>query len=123
MTKSVTTVQQNKLIEAKIQRRRSRIVLKKKKSVELLKSVGGTTNASGTLAPPSEMTGTLATSAGLHSMLGSSLFSSSLGPSSSHGPLQFLRIRIADTADAGHVSTTIPAYVVFHGLAVVILTV
>lgn len=33
--------------------------------------------------------------------------STSLGPSSSHGPQIFLRVRV-DMADAGHVSTTIP---------------
>ena len=36
------------------------------------------------------------------------VLSSSLGPSSSHGPQLFLRIRVADTADAVHISTTIP---------------
>ncbi|KAF9239245.1 stress-activated map kinase interacting protein 1-domain-containing protein [Melanogaster broomeanus] len=36
------------------------------------------------------------------------ILSSSLGPSSSHGPPIFLRIRVADTADAVHISTTIP---------------
>ena len=41
------------------------------------------------------------------SMLGSVL-STSLGPSSGHGPQIFLRIRVADTADAVHISTTIP---------------
>lgn len=49
--------------------------------------------------------GSLASSVGM--------FPSSLGPSSSHGPPLFLRIRIADTADAGHVSTTIQAYAIF----------
>lgn len=85
-------VQQNKLIEAKIQRRLSRIVLKKKKSSELLKSVGPPSGGGG-LVPPSDLT-TLATSAGFASgsMLGTSLglFPSSLGPSNSHGPIQFL---------------------------------
>lgn len=42
------------------------------------------------------------------SNLGTSMLSSSLGPSSSHGPQIFLRIRVADTADAVHISTTIP---------------
>lgn len=32
--------------------------------------------------------------------------------SSSHGPQMFLRIRVADTADAVHISTTIPVYVI-----------
>lgn len=45
------------------------------------------------------------------STLPSSMLSSSLGPSSSHGPQIFLRIRVADTADAVHISTTIPVYV------------
>lgn len=105
------SVQQNKLIEAKIQRRLSRVVLKKKKSTELLKAVGPP-NASGGLAPPD--LANLAASVGLTgSMLGNSFgaFPSSLGPSSSHGPTQFLRIRIADMADTGHTMTTIPAYV------------
>ncbi|THG97313.1 hypothetical protein EW026_g4661 [Hermanssonia centrifuga] len=74
---SPSQVQQNKIIESKIQRRLSRIVLKKKKSTELLKS----TTQGGLLAPPSDL--------------------------NIHGPPQFLRIRIADTADAGHVSTTL----------------
>ena len=40
------------------------------------------------------------------SMLGSVL-STSLGPSSSHGPQIFLRIRVTDTADAVHISTPV----------------
>ncbi|OBZ77958.1 Stress-activated map kinase-interacting protein 1 [Grifola frondosa] len=97
-------VQQNKTLESKIQRRLSRVVLKKKQSTGLLNATGGT----GGLALPADAP--LGTSAGLGS-LGSSvgMFPSSLGPSSSHGPPMFLRIRIADTADAGHVSTTIQA--------------
>ena len=39
------------------------------------------------------------------------MLSTSLGPSSSHGPQIFLRIRVADTADAVHISTTIEVYV------------
>ncbi len=42
------------------------------------------------------------------SNLGSLPLSTSLGPLSSHGPQMFLRIRVADAAGAGHVSTTIP---------------
>jgi hypothetical protein len=42
------------------------------------------------------------------STLGSVPLSTSLGPSSSHGPQIFLRIKVADTADAVHISTTIP---------------
>lgn len=83
-------------------------MLKKKKSTELLKATGP---PSGGLAPPEQGALGMSTSTGPASMLGSSLglFPSSFGPSSVQGPPQFLRIRIADTADAGHVSTTIQA--------------
>ncbi|KAG6885778.1 hypothetical protein C0993_009883 [Termitomyces sp. T159_Od127] len=47
-------------------------------------------------------------SAILGSTLGSVPLSTSLGPSSSQGPPIFLRIRVADTADTVHISTTIP---------------
>ena len=58
------------------------------------------------LAPPS------VPGAGASSVFGTTpILSSSLGPSSSHGPPIFLRIRVADTADAVHISTTIPVYV------------
>lgn len=104
----LSAVQQNRLTESKIQRRLSRIVLKKKKSTELLKNTGPATG--GLVAPDQSVTG-MSSSAGPGSMLGSSLglFPSTFGPSSVQGPAQFLRIRIADTADAGHVSTTIHA--------------
>ncbi|TBU24321.1 stress-activated map kinase interacting protein 1-domain-containing protein [Dichomitus squalens] len=99
-------IQQNKILESKIQRRISRVVVKKK-STGLLNA---TTNA-GTLVPPTAET-LLGISTGFHGgSLGSSvIFPSSLGPSSSHGPSLFLRIRIASAADEpGHVSTTIQA--------------
>ena len=102
-------VQQNKILESKIQRRISRVVVKKK-STGLLNAPSNTS----TLAPPADTL--LGTSAGLSS-LGTSvgMFPSSLGPSSSHGPPIFLRIRIASAADEpGHVSTTIQAYVPWH---------
>ncbi|CAL1709275.1 unnamed protein product [Somion occarium] len=102
---SAAQVQQNKILDSKIQRRPSRIVIKKKKSTGLLNATAG-------LVPPgSESLFAASASAGLTSTLGTSvgMFPSSLGPSSSHGPPMFLRIRIADTADAGHVSTTIQA--------------
>ncbi|KAH9896673.1 SIN1-domain-containing protein [Cubamyces lactineus] len=97
-------IQQNKILESKIQRRISRVVVKKK-STGLLNAPSNTS----TLAPPADTL--LGTSAGLSS-LGTSvgMFPSSLGPSSSHGPPIFLRIRIASAADEpGHVSTTIQA--------------
>ena len=104
----IGTVQQNKVIESKITRRLSRIVLKKKKSADL---ISGKQTAAG-LQPQTELSAAAA-SMGYSSMLGTSLslFPSSLGPSSSHGPPQFLRITIADTADAGHIWTTIQAFV------------
>ncbi|OCH87074.1 hypothetical protein OBBRIDRAFT_782204 [Obba rivulosa] len=92
-------IQQNKVLESKIQRRLSRIVIKKKKSTGLLNSAAG--------APPAD--NVLGISPALGSLGSSLLGPSSLGPSNSQGPPIFLRIRIADTADAGHVSTTIPA--------------
>ncbi|KAI6010115.1 stress-activated map kinase interacting protein 1-domain-containing protein [Pisolithus marmoratus] len=88
-----TQIQQNEQLESKIQRHPSRIVAAPTKSA--LPTAG--------LAPPS-VTGTEASA-----LFGTTpLLSSSLGPSSGHGPPIFLRIRVADTADAGHVSTTIP---------------
>ncbi|KAI9058026.1 SIN1-domain-containing protein [Trametes sanguinea] len=98
-------IQQNKILESKIQRRISRVVVKKK-STGLLNA---TTNAANLAAPADSLL--LGTSAGMGSLGSSvSMFPSSLGPSSSHGPPIFLRIRIASAADEpGHVSTTIQA--------------
>ena len=109
LTQAHLSVQQNKILESKIQRRISRVVVKKK-STGLLNATANT----GALAPPTAET-LLGTSAGLLGSLGSSfMFPSSLGPSSSHGPPLFLRIRIASAADEpGHVSTTIQAYAHF----------
>ncbi|KAI0777511.1 stress-activated map kinase interacting protein 1-domain-containing protein [Trametes elegans] len=101
---SPSQIQQNKILESKIQRRISRVVVKKK-STGLLNAAANVAN----LGPPADPL--LGTSAALGS-LGSSLgmFPSSLGPSSSHGPPLFLRIAIASAADEpGHVSTTIQA--------------
>lgn len=101
---TASQVQQNKVLESKIQRRLSRIVVKKKKSTGLLNAMP----TPATLAPPADSF--LGTSAGISSLVSSiGMFPSSLGPSSSHGQQQFLRIRIADMADAGLVSITIPA--------------
>ncbi|KAI0634986.1 stress-activated map kinase interacting protein 1-domain-containing protein [Trametes polyzona] len=98
-------MQQNKILESKIQRRISRVVVKKK-STGLLNAPA---NVSNNLLPPADTL--LGTSAGLGSLGSSvSMFPSSLGPSSSHGPPLFLRIRIANAADEpGHISTTIQA--------------
>ena len=100
MLSSSSAVQQNQVLEGKIQRRPSRTTLAKKP--EKLNSLGPS-------AVPVQTPG----SAVYNSMLGSVL-STSLGPSSSHGPQIFLRIRVADTADAVHISTTIPVYILFY---------
>jgi len=92
-----TPVSQNQLLQSKIQRRPSRTV--------------GTTSVS----KPIEAKPTMATlslpALGFASssvVSGSAPLSTSIGPSSSHGPQLFLRIRIAESADDIHVSTTIP---------------
>ncbi|KAF8075948.1 stress-activated map kinase interacting protein 1-domain-containing protein [Lyophyllum atratum] len=87
-----TQVQQNQLLETKIQRHPSRMT----KKAEKLPIPGPSLTAG---APSSAVFG---------STIGSLPLSTSLGPSSSHGPPIFLRIRVADTADAVHISTTIP---------------
>ncbi|KJA14847.1 hypothetical protein HYPSUDRAFT_208357 [Hypholoma sublateritium FD-334 SS-4] len=83
-------IQQNRVLESKIQRRPSRTVAKKPVDKVVVPN-----QAISLAAPASAMHG---------SSLGSVL-STSLGPSSSHGPQIFLRIH---TADAVHISTTIP---------------
>ncbi|KAF8880010.1 stress-activated map kinase interacting protein 1-domain-containing protein [Infundibulicybe gibba] len=85
-------IQQNQILESKIQRRPSRTSAAKKP--EKLTVPG----PSAPVGPGSAVS---------HTTLGSVPLSTSLGPSSSHGPQMFLRIRV-DTADAVHVSTTIP---------------
>ncbi|OJT14823.1 Stress-activated map kinase-interacting protein 1 [Trametes pubescens] len=97
-------MQQNKILESKIQRRISRVV-GKKKSTGLLNAPS---NAPALIPPADTLLGTSAMLGSLGSSVG--MFPSSLGPSSSHGPPLFLRIRIASAADEpGHVSTTIQA--------------
>ncbi|KAI0065310.1 SIN1-domain-containing protein [Artomyces pyxidatus] len=91
-----TQIQQNTILESKIQRSPSRVA--KTRRLE--------TSATN-LTVPSSGSG-LSASAILPSTLGNSIFSSSLGPSSGYGPQMFLRIRVQDTADAVHISTTIP---------------
>jgi len=86
------TVQQNKTLESKIQRRPSRIMGKKKKGPE-----GSLLNAGSSLASG---TSTTASPLGMSPAFGSLI--------SGHGPQMFLRIRVAETADAVHISTTIP---------------
>ena len=85
--------QQNKTLESKIQRRPSRIMGKKKKQGP----EGGLLSVNPSLAP-----GTSATVSplGISPAFGSLM--------SGHGPQMFLRIRVAETADAVHISTTIP---------------
>ncbi|KAF9048309.1 hypothetical protein BDZ89DRAFT_758549 [Hymenopellis radicata] len=90
---SPAQIAQNQILESKIQRRPSRTTTGKK----MEKSNSG-------LAVPVVPAGPGSSA----SNLGSLRLSTSLGPLSSHGPQMFLRIRVADAAGAGHVSTTIP---------------
>ncbi|KAF4616357.1 hypothetical protein D9613_008618 [Agrocybe pediades] len=83
-------VQQNQVLESKIQRRPSRTSAAKKPEKLALPNA------------PSLAPGSTVYSSALGSMM-----SNSIGPSQSHGPQIFLRIRVADTADAVHISTTI----------------
>ncbi|KAJ3729604.1 stress-activated map kinase interacting protein 1-domain-containing protein [Lentinula raphanica] len=91
-------VAQNQILESKIQRRPSRTSGARKPD----------TGKSPALTVP--YAGAQSSSATFSSSLinGSVPLSTSLGPISSHGPQMFLRVRIADNADAVHVSTTIP---------------
>jgi hypothetical protein len=84
-------VKQNREIEAKIQRP---IKTPAKKQPDKLAVSNQGFSAAGA---PSLLTASWGTTAPI---------STSLGPSSSHGPQIFLRIRV-DTADAVHISTTI----------------
>ena len=87
-------VQQNKILEGKIQRNPSRVANIKKAD-----------SSNGTLAPPSVNP----PSSSSTSALPSSTLSNAVFPGSynSSGPQIFLRIRIQDTADAAHLYTTI----------------
>ncbi|KAJ6632578.1 stress-activated map kinase interacting protein 1-domain-containing protein, partial [Mycena sp. CBHHK59/15] len=93
---TVPVVQQNQLIESKIQRHPSRVTAAKKqdKPSALALAVAGST------LPGSGVFG---------SALGASVpFSTSLGPTSGHGPQILLCIKIEDTPDTVHIGTTIP---------------
>ncbi|KAI6142833.1 stress-activated map kinase interacting protein 1-domain-containing protein [Pisolithus tinctorius] len=90
---TATQIQQNEQLESKIQRHPSRIV------AAPVKGALPATGLAPRSAPGTEASTLFSTTP---------LLSSSLGPSSGQGPPIFLRIRVADTADAGHVSTTIP---------------
>ena len=92
-------VQQNKILEGKIQRSPSRVANVKKAD-----------SSNGTLAPPSSV---IPPSSSSSAMPPSTLLSNSIFPGSynSSGPQIFLRIRIQDTADAAHLYTTISVYV------------
>jgi hypothetical protein len=93
---SILIVQQNQLIESKIQRHPSRVAAKK--PVEKLSAT--TLAVAGSALPGSGIFG---------SALGGSVpFSTSLGPTSGHGPQIFLRIKVEDTPDTVHIATTIP---------------
>jgi hypothetical protein len=81
------TVEQNKAIHEKMHKRMDKLALP------------------GPNAPPTAISATTG------STVGSVSGSSYLGPSTGHGPQILLRIRIAEHADAVHVSTTIPVLV------------
>ncbi|SJL05407.1 uncharacterized protein ARMOST_08774 [Armillaria ostoyae] len=81
----------NRILQSKIQRRPSRTAVAKKSQSQNSSSL-----------PPAAIAAPV-----FGSNLGSLPLSTSLGLSSS-GPQMFLRIRVADAADAGHISTTIP---------------
>lgn len=99
MEASSTQVQQNTLLESKIQRRPSRTMASAKKELNTTATGGG-----GLTVPSVSGPGTSA-------LFGTTpILSSSLGPSSGHGPQIFLRIRLADTTETVHISTTIPVY-------------
>src|SRR5216684_3451533 len=91
-------VQQNKILEGKLQRSPSRVANTKK-----VDSSNGTLAPSSINPPNSSSTSTLPPST-----LSNAIFPSSYNSS---GPQIFLRIRIQDTADAAHLYTTISVYV------------
>ena len=91
--RAVNAVQQNKTLESKIQRRPSRIMGKKKKQAP----DGSLLTVGSSLAPG---TSTTASPLGISPAFGSL--------TSGQGPQMFLRVRVAETADAVHISTTIP---------------
>lgn len=89
-------VQQNNILESKIQRRPSRVMGKKKKIDGALLSAG--------ITPQPGLASALGLSLGMSP--GFSVFNP--GSFVNPGPQMFLRIRVAESADAVHVSTTIP---------------
>jgi hypothetical protein len=90
-------VQQNRILENKIQRSPSHVAKTKK---------ADTSNSS--LAPSSTVAPSASTSALTPSTLINAAFP---GSYNSSGPQIFLRIRIQDTVDAAHLYTTISVYV------------
>ncbi|KAK7064677.1 stress-activated map kinase interacting protein 1-domain-containing protein [Favolaschia claudopus] len=91
-------IQQNQLIESKIQRHPSRLTTAKKQERPTVSAPNLAVASSGSTFPGSGIFG---------SALGASVpFSTSLG--GIHGPQIFLRIKVEDTGDTVHVATTIP---------------
>ncbi|THV04470.1 hypothetical protein K435DRAFT_649347, partial [Dendrothele bispora CBS 962.96] len=99
---NTSQIAQNKLLEAKLASSRPAIVKATSDKSTMLAPAAGA-GAAGTVLTPTGQSSALASS-----LIGSAPLSISLGPSASQGPQMFLRIRIADNADAVHVSTTIP---------------
>ncbi|KAF7359268.1 hypothetical protein MSAN_01269200 [Mycena sanguinolenta] len=91
-------IQQNQLIESKIQRHPSRLTAAKKQQEKPSSALS--LAVAGSALPGSGVFG---------SALGASVpFSTSLGPLSGHGPQIFLRVKVEDTSDTVHIGTTIP---------------
>ncbi|KAF6757784.1 stress-activated map kinase interacting protein 1-domain-containing protein [Ephemerocybe angulata] len=89
---------QNEILESKIQRRPSRTMTSKKPEKLTVPAAGAAIPSQPSALPASYAASTLS----------SVPLSTSLGPSSSHGPQIFLRIRVEDNADEVHILTTIP---------------
>ena len=102
-------MQQNKILEGKIQRSPSRVAKTKRPDASSLSLA-----TSSTVAP----------SAASASALPPSTLSNAIFPGSynSSGPQIFLRIRIQDTVDATHLYTTISVYVLSPLLTVMMGT-
>jgi hypothetical protein len=94
-------VQQNKVMESKIQRSPSRVAKIKKSDA-----------SNSSLAPSSTVAPSANTSTSTSALAPSTLINAAFpGSYNSSGPQIFLRIRIQDTVDAAHLYTTISVYV------------
>ncbi|KAG9016667.1 hypothetical protein FRB90_002584 [Tulasnella sp. 427] len=104
---TLTQVDQNRVLESKIVRRPSRLMIAKK-STDNNNKTNPAASAAATLAPPTIGAGTTMMMTGGRTPNVSSAFPSQSGVAISTGPPIFLRVRIAATADM-HYSTTVNA--------------